>query len=109
MGFFRMTSWVCAFICAVIIIVLWLVAAHDRGSEDGNVHKCHGCYQIWHKQLADDSGDLNKWMRANRDPYPLLIAFGVVLCFFWLVTAVLGIISNTVMMGKIVHFFHSGY
>jgi len=74
---------------------MWIIAAHDRGEPDGDVHKCNGCIWYTHDNLMQGSGDMNTWRRGNRDPYPILIAFGCVLFVFWLISGIVGCASST--------------
>jgi len=85
-----------------LVIILWLVAAHDKGKEDDGFRKCSGCVQFYHEDLKDGSGDLNKWYKTNRDVYPLLVAFGVVLCALWIATGLIGLIVSSACGYKIV-------
>ena len=99
MNLFQLTSAIAAIICGVLILILWLVAANDKGEDDGNLHKCRGCIFYYHDSLG--SSDLDTWKKNNRDAYPLLIAFGVICGVFWMATGALGFFVNNSMFAKL--------
>ncbi len=80
---------------------MWIVAAHDKGVEEGDKRKCRGCFQYYHDMLKDNDTDLNRYYLIHRDMYALLIAFGVICGVFWMVTAGIGFIANSEVMGKL--------
>ena len=99
MELIKITSAIASAIAGVLILILWLVAANDRGDEDGNKYKCRGCVYLYHDSLGDS--DLGKWLKNNRSPYNLLIAFGVILGVMWIATGALGFFANNALMAKI--------
>ena len=84
------------------IVIVWIIAAHDKGEEDGKVYKCRGCVWYHHDNLMSGSGDYNDWQKGYQDPYSILLAFAIIIGFFWLVTAVIGFIANKALLGKLV-------
>jgi hypothetical protein len=81
------------------------VAAHDRGEEDSGLHKCRGCIWYYHDYLRELTGvskSYRNWQLAFRDPYPLLVAFGVILFVCWAITGAIGAVAKTASIAKIV-------
>jgi len=72
---------------------LWIIAANDKGEQDGSLYKCRGCLWYHHDYIVNQFGDQD-WKRGNRDPYPLLIAFGCILFVCWLVTGIIGLATS---------------
>jgi len=109
--FLRLTSALAAIIAGIVIMVLWIIAAFDRFDEEGGKYKCQGCNYIVHDALTNDyfvnaagykySTDLNTWVKSNRDPWPILIAFGVIVGVFWIITGLIGFIARTKAMAWI--------
>ncbi len=99
----RITSAVGIILAGIIILILWIIAANDKGSEEGGRYECRGCNYIYHDALRNDnlvfgSTDLNDWVKNNRDPFPLLIAFGVIVGVFWMITGAIGFLAATKFM-----------
>ena len=89
-------------ICAgILIFILWIIAAHDKGTEDGT-WGCHGCNKIFHDTLGDKNyaytDDLQEWLKTNRDPFSIMVAFAVIIGTFWLITGALGFFATNKMM-----------
>ena len=83
--------------------VLWEIAANDKGKANNDRYDCNGCFQYTHDVFKNDTSDLGKWKLAHQDPYPLMVAFGIILCVFWLVVAVLGLLNQKPLLSKIVN------
>ena len=91
----RIISAVGIFLAGVGVIILWIIAAHDRSElKDSGLYKCLGCVYLYHDSITG-GGDLNTWLRDNRDAYPILIAFGCICGVFWMVTGIIGLIGNS--------------
>ena len=86
-----------------MVIILWILASQDKGDDDvaSSLHKCRGCYWYYHDYVVSNTA----WTKNNRDPYPLLIAFGVILCVFWFVAAIIGMCASSVSVAKAVKDF----
>jgi len=97
----RILSAIAAILTGIIVLILWIIAANDRGKEDGR-YACRGCNQIFNT-AAKNSGlgygsGLTTWILNNMNPYPLLIAFGVILGVFWMVTGAIGFVAASKYM-----------
>jgi len=86
----------------VVIVTAWVLAARDK-SYGGASGRCNGCVQLIHEQIKEhpegidnplDDNPPKTWLRFFRDPYPILIAFGSILCAAWLLTGFIGLTSN---------------
>ena len=106
---------------AILIIFVWIFAANDRGY--GSNKSCHGC--IWYindilKELNDltildycgsyineHDGHPKNWLKAFRNPYPLLISFACILFLCWAATGALGFIAKDSSSCKLVIFYIS--
>ena len=102
----RLTSAIGVILTGIIILILWIIAANDRGNDDAGRYQCRGCNYLFHDALANDkvkfgNSDLNTWVKNNRNPYPILIAFGVILGVFWMVTGAIGFLAGTKFMAWI--------
>ena len=64
--------------------------------KESGAYKCRGCFWINHDNLIAGSGGYNHWMRAFRDPYPILVTFSTVLFIMWVISGFLGGFANTV-------------
>ena len=96
-----MVSGVAALIAGTLIMIMWIVAAHDRGEEDGSKYKCRGCIYYYHDDLWNGSGPLNDWYRVHRDSYVIMISFGVICGLFWWIAGALAFMANSEMMAKL--------
>ena len=102
----RILSAVGVFLAGIAVLILWIIAAHDRSElKDSGFYKCLGCIYLYHDSITG-GGDLNQWLRDNRDAYPILIAFGVICGVFWMVTGVIGLMGNSA--GVLKAYFFSG-
>ena len=90
----QISSAISAILAGVLVIILWLIAANDKGQSDSGKYKCFGNTYIYHDYLSSNSNDLNDWLKNNRDAYPILIAFGVICGVFWMVTGGIGFIAT---------------
>lgn len=97
----RMLSAIAILLTGIVILVLWILAAFDRGDEDGR-YGCHGCNYLFNQGVNDGTlgftGELNDWVKSNRNPYPLLIAFGVIVGLLWIITGAIGFLASTKYM-----------
>lgn len=80
------------------MVVLWILAAHDKGKSSGEVSKCYGCYKIAHDDIADS------WEYFFRDPYFLLVIFSAILLAAWTLTGILGLLAKTAFTAALVLF-----
>ena len=82
------------------------MAAHDKGTDTDSkgLYKCRGCLSYYHEDLQNGAGDLNDWRKSYTDPYPLLIAFGVILGVFWWITGLIGAVAKKTAMDKLVKY-----
>lgn len=109
--FLRLTSALGVILTGILVLVLWILAANDKGTEGDGRYGCKGCNRIVHDALRDDyyinnpvygfDDDLNTWAMNNRNPFPLLIAFGIILGVFWMITGAIGFLARTEYMAKL--------
>lgn len=86
------------------------MASRDRGAPMGklgtstvDMYECHGCYEWFHWEYRDARNEIDGWRRDMLDVYPMLIAWGVILGVFWIISGIAGFISHTkCCLGKIV-------
>jgi len=86
-----------------------MVAAHDGRNELGLPWKCNGCIKCINTKSTEPHfselfpsndypellhEDVRRWIRQNRSPYYLLIIFGSVMAILWLITGIIGLISE---------------
>ncbi len=113
----RLSSAVGVILTGILVLVLWVLAANDKGTQgDGQYYGCKGCNRIVHDALRDDyykntpaygfSDSLNTWTLNNRDPFSILIAFGIILGVFWMITGAIGFLARSEYMAKL--YFISG-
>lgn len=69
----------------------WLIAAHDEEILKGD---CGGCFEKFHDYVKGRDGDLFRFYQIKKDPYPILVAFGAICGFLWLVTGVLALLPS---------------
>eukprot|EP00826_Nyctotherus_ovalis_P047170 TRINITY_DN538_c0_g1_i9.p1 TRINITY_DN538_c0_g1~~TRINITY_DN538_c0_g1_i9.p1 ORF type:complete len:220 (+),score=16.93 TRINITY_DN538_c0_g1_i9:72-731(+) len=105
MKLIKSTSFISAYICAIVVFTLWMIAAHDRGRpHPGNTtgRKCRGCNWFLH-DIYKNAANLpfRQWRYAFRDPYVLLVVFGSILLGFWTVTGIVGMLTSNSFRGKI--------
>ena len=109
----RISSAVLTIIAGVVLLILWIISANDKGTGDSGDRKCRGITQLFHEALADgdfqesaalstnfDDG-LNTWVKNNKEAYPILIAFGVIIGVFWMVTGAIGFYAKGGCMAKL--------
>ena len=82
----------------MLIFILWLVAAHDKGTD----RECHGPVQLYNDYLDSLTGDTKTYLQNHNNAYSLLVAFGVICGTFWLAVGVIGLLANTERMAKVV-------
>jgi hypothetical protein len=99
MELIKLSSAIGSVLAGMLILALWIAAANDKGAEDGTRYKCRGCVQLYHDGLPDT--DIGKWLKDNRSPYNILIAFGVILGVMWMGTGALGFFANNPLLAKI--------
>jgi len=83
-------------LAGIVILSLWLAAAHDRGY--GKNKRCRGCIRYIHTELktVTNSPTLPKiWTRRNRNPYIYIVIFASILCAAWLGVGTIGFISSS--------------
>ena len=100
-GILQLTSAIAAILAGILICIMWIVAAHDKGTEDKNIYNCRGCIHFFYDQLKDNDTDLNRYYLIHRDSYVLLIVFGAICGLFWMITGGIGFVSSTEMMAKL--------
>eukprot|EP01022_Parablepharisma_sp_SALTPOND_P022294 TRINITY_DN448_c0_g1_i8.p2 TRINITY_DN448_c0_g1~~TRINITY_DN448_c0_g1_i8.p2 ORF type:complete len:243 (-),score=7.74 TRINITY_DN448_c0_g1_i8:74-802(-) len=97
----RLLSATLILLTGIVIIVLWILAAFDRGEENG-VSDCHGCYELFNTALDEGTlgfgTDLNDWVAMHRNPRFLLIAFGAIVGILWIITGAIGFLATTKYM-----------
>ena len=108
-GIIRITSAIGVICAGIILLILWIIAANDRGSKDGNKYKCHGVVYLFHDALVNKDphhGNENsiKWLKGNWDVYPILIAFGAIIGLLWIIAGVIGLLARR----KIIAFSYLG-
>lgn len=105
----RFTSAILTFLVGVTITVLWIIAAFDRGKKVGQTYECWGCNYLFNQALNGSvftqapynyNTGLNNWMKSNRNPYPLLIAFGAIVGVFWIIIGIFGFFATSRGMAK---------
>ena len=105
----RYTSAILIACAGIIVLILWIIAANDRGKKVGSVYECHGCNYLYNDYVRNEnfteapysySTGLNSWLKTYRNPFSILIAFGVILGVFWIVTGVIGFLATTYTMAK---------
>jgi hypothetical protein len=101
MATIQVLSALSAILAGVLILIMWIVAAHDRGVEDGNKYKCRGCIYYYHDDLVNSNIEIKNWYMLHRDSYNLLIAFGVICGVFWMAAGGVGFIVSNEMLGKV--------
>jgi hypothetical protein len=109
--FLRLTSALGIILTGIVVLILWILAANDKGTEGDGLYGCKGCNRIVHDALRDDyyvntpaygfSSSLNTWAKNNRDAFSVLVAFGVILGVFWMITGAIGFIARTEFMAKL--------
>ena len=105
----RLTSATAVILAGIIILILWIAAANDKGAKDGDEYKCHGLNFIYHDAIAKNyyvdkksyTSDFNSWVKGNKDAYPALIAFGVIIGLLWVITGAIGFMVKNHVMAKL--------
>ena len=87
---FRIVSALTTIFLGFVILILWVIAANDGGEKTDSVNakQCRGCYNFYHNNIPSYWDNLS-------DPYPLLVAFGVICGVFWWITGFIGICATT--------------
>ena len=97
----RYLSSILILMTGITLFILWIIAAHDKGTDDGG-YSCHGCNYLYHE--AADAGslgyssDLTDWLKINRDPFGIMVAFGVIIGATWMITSAIGFFAATKYM-----------
>lgn len=84
MGFLAMSSSIAIFIAGLAIMVCWSIASGDDMFIYGH---CGGCIRLLHK-LVWESDQPQDYYRSAKDPFPLLLTFGVLCGVLWIVTSI---------------------
>ena len=100
-GILQLTSAIAAFLAGVLICIMWIMAAHDKGQEESGKFKCRGCIQYYYDDLKNTDNDLNRYCLIRRDVYVLLIVFGAICGLFWMITGGIGFGAGSEMMAKL--------
>lgn len=92
--YLRLSSSISTIANGIQFLILWIVAANDKGTTQDNTgaYYCRGCYWQYHDLETTNTG-VN--FPSTTDPYPLLIAFGVICGLAWIAIGLFGFLTKS--------------
>lgn len=94
--FLRISSAILAISNGIVVCIVWIFAANDHSDDTDSkgLYLCHGCFTIFHQNIPSN-------LESNSDPYPLLVAFGIIFGVFWIISGILGFFSKTKGLARV--------
>lgn len=87
-----------------LIVILWLIAANDKGKEDGVSYKARGCVEAYYDRIKYSDLEIDVYNRRNISAYELLTAFGIAIGALYIGTGVLGLFVDKKELAMVVSF-----
>lgn len=90
----RLVSSITTILNGILLLILWIIAANDKGTttDSQGLYYCRGCYWYYHNTIVTNS---SYNLPTTSDPYPILIAFGVICGVLWMAIGGIGFATKT--------------